>query len=414
MTKIDKPVTGGDHNQLHDQALVLAMLSLIKKKSGVPYYTGNYTARQEPGTVGMAIEEFQVDSGLVPPRSAPKTSTEPRGVVQMGSATWKLLLEKLPPAFRGLRSLAGVSLAYFAAPRWKLDRNINLFRVGSKNLFGHFADSVLRLFRDFYDKSGIPLVLMDDGAWRTFEQQLDLNSDSGPGETTHHYGYAVDLGFDGLEYLSPRGVRVTAERGLADLGPANKERLFLARNNTSRDLHATTKGGDLYHVQAMDDVSLDSVSSFMKLLEAFGPRRMKWSPRFKTPTDYLCDLGLGGEKYYVGTATDIWKGSRAFRIAKEDLAHALDARMKKDPSFKVSTFLGTKELPASPDGGVAEPIAEAHLAAVQALLKAEFLAAEKKWAHWKPVFYPTDARRPDNPRKLAKKSRGSQPAHAVP
>ena len=291
-------------------------------------------------------------------------------------------------------------------PRWKLDKNLNLFRVASRNLYGHFAETVAKLFRDFYTKAEVALMIMDDGAWRTFELQRYMSSDSGPGETTHNYGYAVDLGFDGLEFIDKTGAKATADPGLAAVGYQNQEAFFLARNKLARELFATMKAGDLYHLQAYDDLSLDSVSSFMKLLEGFGQRRMKWSPRFRKPTDYLCDLGLGGDKYYVGTATDIWTQDKTFRISKADLALALSARRKKEPAFPVDAFLGIKDSKLPATGEIpAEQFTEAHLAGLQAILKGEFLAAEAKWARWEPVIYPNANRRTDNTRKLPKPPR---------
>jgi hypothetical protein len=81
----------------------------------------------------------------------------------------------------------------------------------------------------------------------------------------------------------------------------------------------------------------------------------------------------------------------------------------------VGEFLGSRDIPSSPDAAIAgEQLTEAHVAAVQAMLKAEFVAAERRWPQWKPVFYPTEERRPDNPRKLAKKTAGKGSPHPHP
>lgn len=405
MISLGDSVGGSSGTSPHDQALVLAMLSVIRNKAGMPYYSGDPLLKPGPKDHWqLAIETFQRDAGLLPTKPEPGRPSEPRGVVTKGGATWNLMVEQMPPYFREVRMLEGTRVVYFPMPRWKLDKNLNLFRVASRNLFGSFAENVVRLFRDFYDKTGISLKLEEDGSWRPYELQRYMNSDSGPGETIHHYGYAVDLGFDELQFLGKHGLKITADSGLAALGPQNKEKFFQARNQLARELHATTKSGDLYHLQAYDDEPLDSVSSFMKLLETFGPRKMKWTPRFRKPTDYLCDLGLGGEKYYVGTALDIWTRDRAFRISKEDLARALSERREKEPSFSADVFLGIKGsgLPASGEIAPAQ-IKETHLVAVQVLLKGEFLAAEAKWARWEPVNYPDGKRRIDNTRKLPKR-----------
>jgi hypothetical protein len=401
MIGLDGPV-GQGHGDAHDVAAVLAMLSVIRNKAGVPYYNGDYRMPVKPGLLTHLIEIFQIEGGLVPANPGPpQPGAEPRGEVRNGSATWNLLLERVPPYLRGLRTMAGTTVAYLPMPQWKLDRNLTTLRAGSRNLWGHFVEAVLKLFRDFYAQSGICLVLMDDGAWRPFDDQLYMNSSSGPGETIHHYGHAVDIGFDGLQYLDKNGAIATADRGLKDLGYQNQRAFFTARNKVAPSLYSTTLGGDLYHMQAFEDDPLDSVSSFMKLLEAVGPRRMTWTPRYRSPTDYLCDLGLGGDRFYVGTATDIWKESKTHRISREDLAMALSARRKKEPAFSIDAFLGIKD-PKIPSAGPISggQVAEAHLAAVQVLLKGEFLAAEAKWALWEPVRYAGSERRPQNTRVL--------------
>jgi hypothetical protein len=400
--ELDGPVGQRHGDAPHDVAAVLAMLSVVRNNAGLPYYQGDYRTPLKPGLLSHLIETFQVERGLVPAKPGPpQPGGEPRGLVRKGGATWNLLVERLPPRLRGLRTLAGTTVAYLPMPRWKFDKNVTLFRAGSRNLWGHFAEAVLKLFRDFYAQSGISLVLMDDGAWRPFEDQLYMNSSSGPGETIHHYGYAVDIGFDGLQYLDKNGAIVTADRGLKDLGYQNQHAFFSARNKVAPWLHATILGGDLYHMQAYEDEPLDSVGSFMKLLQAVGPRRMKWTPRYRSPTDYLCDLGLGGDQYYVGTATDVWKQSKAHRISRADLALALNTRRKKEPAFSVETYLGIKDTKLPSSGPISdEQLTEAHLAAVQVLLKAEFLAAEAKWALWEPVRYSGAERRQQNTRVL--------------
>jgi hypothetical protein len=118
---------------------------------------------------------------------------------------------------------------------------------------------------------------------------------------------------------------------------------------------------------------------------------------------------LGGDRYYVGTATDIWKQSKAHRISPADLALALNARRTKAPSFSVEAFLGITGTKLPSSGPIRdEQITEAHVATVQGLLKAEFLAAEAKWALWEPVRYPGVERRPQNTRVL--ESAGPRPA----
>jgi len=58
-----------------------------------------------------------------------------------------------------------------------------------------------------------------------------------------------------------------------------------------------------------------------------------------TWTDYWCDLGLGGEQYYVGASVDIWADKNALKLSKEDLAKALSAKLKADPKFLLDKYL---------------------------------------------------------------------------
>jgi hypothetical protein len=411
MPAIDDSVGAGGKNEPHEVALVLLMLTLVKRKSGLPYYRGDYGNEPDRTALKLAIEAFQIDLGLISATPGPgRPGEEKRGQVGKGSQTWQALVDRLPAEARDVRTLQGVPMGYLAMPRSKLQQNLSLFRKGSKNLQPSFSDKVVRLFTNFWEKSGIALVLMDDGGWRTFEEQLDMNSDSGPGETIHHYGYAVDIGFDGLECFDKAGNRVTADRGLGNLAPQTKEKFFAARNDVAEGLHGTTKSGDLYHLQNYEDDPLDSVSSFMSLLHTFGPKKMNWSPRYRKPTDYLCDLGLGGEKVFVGTALDIWERGQKYRISRADLARMVNDRTKRDPKFSLEAFLGIKAGPAGKSGALAEgDISDAHLAAVQEMLRGEFVAAEAHWKDWKPVNYPTADRRPENPVKRGKRARQKPP-----
>jgi hypothetical protein len=111
-----------------------------------------------------------------------------------------------------------------------------------------------------------------------------------------------------------------------------------------------------------------------------------------TPTDYWCDFGFGGDKYFVGTGLEIWR--QKSHIAKADLAQAANARAKKDKAFSLNAFLGLKPSVApAPSTWKEGDISADHIAAVQHILRAEFEAAEKAWAKWKPVVYTEATRR---------------------
>ena len=235
-------------------------------------------------------------------------------------------------------------------------------------------------------------------------------SDAGFGETVHNFGYAVDLTVVNFTWFAPDLRTQKSAIRFEGLAPQTAGTFYDARNKIADKLKLfrTTKPGDQGHLQNFDDNSLDSVGSLMALMHSVGPRKMKWKPEYRTPTDYWCDLGLGANLYFVGTSASIWKQDAAKHISAADLANALNAKKQADPKFSVETFLGRRAAPppAQPrkgDAGVADitaaDITAADIKVVQQMLRAEFDAAADNWKLWKPVVYPGSARRPANPAK---------------
>ena len=244
------------------------------------------------------------------------------------------------------------------------------------------------------------MIVPKTGGWRTFGGQDNLKSDAGNGESVHHYGYAVDLTVKGLAWIAPNLEIHQASIGFGPLHGKLEGGFYEARNVVAAavKLYSTTLSGDLAHLQNYDDDSLDSVGSLIALLESVGPRKMKWTSQYRKPTNYLCDLGLGGERRYVGTAHDIWNKDANWRISPRDLAALLHAKVKADPKFSPDKFLGRSGTPLPADFTEAD-VKDTDIKAVQAMLRAEFEAAEANWKSWKPVTYPDKARRDLNPRK---------------
>ena len=243
-------------------------------------------------------------------------------------------------------------------------------------------------------------IVPTTGGWRTFEGQKNLVSDAGNGESVHHYGYAVDLTVKGLAWIAPNLEIQKAPIGFGSMVQQSMVEFYVVRNvvATALKLYSTIKGGDLGHLQHYDDDSLDSVGSLMALMELVGRRKMKWTPRYRKPTDYLCDLGLGGEQRYVGTAHDIWTKDQKWHISPRDLATLLQAKLKTDPKSSPDEFLGRSKT-LLPEDFAESDINAADIKAVQAMLRAEFEAAETNWKRWRPVIYPNKDRRELNPRK---------------
>jgi hypothetical protein len=269
----------------------------------------------------------------------------------------------------------------------------------AQNLQSEFRLKVGQLIQAFFKKSAIAWSLVPQtGGWRSFAGQDGLVSDAGFGESIHQYGYAVDLTVANFTWFAPDLVVRKSPISLSGMEKRLADQLYVARNLLipGLKLYATTKSGDFAHLQNFDDDTLDSVSSLMALMHDVGLRKMKWVPKFRTPTDYWCDLGLGGEHYFVGTAASIWKQDPTKRISAADLAKALSAKKKTDPAFSASAFLGRAGSPL-PAQLAASDIKASDIGAVQKMLRAEFDAAAANWKKWKPVKYAGAARREPNP-----------------
>ncbi|HET6147553.1 MAG TPA: hypothetical protein VFH68_08460 [Polyangia bacterium] len=392
--------TGGI-NAIHDVVLVQLILKTLKNSHQASYFGSPYTNGYS-GETARAIAAFQADQNLI---GGP--NREIQGLAKAGSATWLALraaFTEAAPPYVGARTTKGLGLAYLPMPQARMGESIGEIHA-AKNLQPNFRLKVVQLVQTFYQQSSIAWSMVPKtGGWRSFAGQEGLSSDAGYGESIHHYGYAVDLVVLNFSWIAADlQVRKSPIR-LDGMAKVFVDQLHSARNllATSLKVYKTTMPGDEPHLQNFDDDPLDSVASLMALMHAVGPKAMNWKPRYRKPTDYLCDLGLGGDYYFVGTAIDIWEQDPAHHISAADLAKALQAKKKADEKFSVSNFLGrsSEESKIPPGPG---DISSADIKAVQKMLRAEFDAAAAKWALWKPVYYPDNERRPPNPVKRAKR-----------
>ena len=392
MPAISSSVGTGGANAPHDVMLVQLMLASLKKADMRPYFGQSYVAPYSPDTTSAIIAFQRTGTG------------EPKGLISPGGATWKALsaaFAAAAPQRRDVRASQGIAFAYLSMPASKLSASLAL--ISAAKLQTDFRNKVAQLVQKFYDASSIVWsIVPSTGGWRSFDGQEGVVTDAGFGESIHQYGYAADLAVVDLSWIAPD---LTDRKLLTSSKLERKFQLplYAARNTiaTALKLFPTTKEGDLGHVQYFDDSKLDSVSSLMALMHVVGPKAMNWKPWYMTPTDYLCDLGLGGDLYFVGTSSDIWKYGPQ-HITPDDLAIALRAKKKSDPRFSPNTFLsrtGLPELPAASD------ISAGDIAIVQKMLRAEFDAAAANWKLWKPVYYPDATRRPKNPHQPPKKAR---------
>ena len=297
--------------------------------------------------------------------------------------------------------------------------SIVTLRLPQKSLLPNFSAMLVKLISDFYDQTGIVLTLQEPfGSWRTFDMQVGLASQGGPGESIHNYGRAVDIAFKGLQWVTPQGqVRGPLSGDLTHgaLDPKAQNEFWALRFKAVQaqsGLFATIAfgGGDKAHLQDLDDGRLDSAGSFIALMESVGPRRMKWESFEMTPTSYKCDFGLGGEKFLVGTALDVWvtdvadkrwaralqeKGLKpSLKLTKAELVKALNAKMKTDAKFSFDVFLGARAATHKKVELTPADISDVDMKAVHLLLRGEFQAAAENWRKWRPVLYPDQTRRP--------------------
>lgn len=399
MAEITDPVGPGFPNAIHDVVLVQVMLKTLKNSHQIPYFTQPYT-RTYSNDTARAIGAFQADRGLTA-----GTGTENQGTVRPGDATWRALqaaFTKAAPPYADARTSKGFGIAYSPMPQGRLSESVAAIHA-AKNLQGDFRQKVIQMVQTFYQQTSIVWSMVPrTGGWRSFAGQEGLVSDAGYGESIHQYGYAVDMVVANFSWIAPDLQIRKSPTNLEGMDRKQQIELYSARNliASSLKLYGTTKSGDFAHLQNFADDPLDSVSSLMALMHAVGPKAMNWKPRYRTPTDYLCDLGLGGDYYFVGTAVDIWEQDATHHISPDDLAKALQAKKKKDPKFSASTFLGR---PGVTDPPATSDITPADIKAVQKMLRAEFDAAAANWSLWKPVNYPNADRRPQNPVKRAKR-----------
>ncbi|HKP55164.1 MAG TPA: hypothetical protein VJV78_00510 [Polyangiales bacterium] len=279
-----------------------------------------------------------------------------------------------------------------------------------KNLNDEFSRKVIKLMRYCYQVSEIAWTLVPGtGSWRAFEGQEGVSSNAGYGESIHAYGYAADISTRDLTWVDSNAELHTSAMSFTGMSETHKQEFLNARNAIAKTremgLFGTILPGDFWHLQNYDDAKVGSVSLLMALLHQFGPRKMKWEPVYMTPTNYHCDLGLGGRTYFVGTSGDIWKMNPANRISRSDLVAALTAKKKVDPKFSVDTFLSRPEH-QPPVEFKESDIGEREIVAVQRILKDEFVKASAQWKKWKPVYYPDEKRRPLNPANPKNKKKG--------
>lgn len=444
MQKLTGTVGDRGLNARHDVALVQALLVLAQRPISLDSNKSKYLSRIDgnPGDgTTRAIRQFQDDhkllddtgpgtpSGAVGPLMAMMravriaTAAKP-GLIVPADATWDKLAAAVPREFSDLRVLTGSKTVYVAGTSAQRQESLALVDQEEYVFAKDFLSSVKAVIGGLFDATGIVASLcrnMKDGkivkcvaARRDFAAQYKLFVDpnaptgAGPGESNHNFGRAVDLGFEGLRWLKSDGVvEENEDSWLHELDlPSKKkpykmspkgEHLFfwevLREVGEALGLHRGPQT-DRPHLQAYSDANVSMSGSLADLLTRAG--KMRWRGG---GGNYRCDFGLGLDHFSVGTAADIWSGNLPGLQAALTEARA-QARRFGVASIVPSHGAATRSMNVSlAANGANAPVTDRDVDDMRRKLRADFVAADKKWENWKAVQKPASAPK----RKLARK-----------
>ena len=193
---------------------------------------------------------------------------------------------------------------------------------------------------------------------------------------------AVDLGFDGLQWLQSDGSVTKNETAwLHRLDPGQKvipEALrfwdALRAVGTSPEVGAFIgPTADRPHFQNWNDAGVSMAARLANLLTRSGT--MRWRA---ANSRYSSDFGLGGEFFEHGTAAQIWNLEAivtADMLARARAAQADRFGQQRPGGPPGRPPLGAQRLP---------PVTQADILAMQRLLRHQFQLADSNWQNWTP------------------------------
>jgi hypothetical protein len=330
--------------------------------------------------------------------------------VALKSATLEKLNALLPAPYKDAMILPGRKTVYF--PGTAEEAKASATHIGSNaELEPMFRQKAANFVSQFYQQTKIALKATKSGLRRKFQEQMDVVSQAGPGESNHQFGQAADIGFVGLRWVDGDGTIRTDTAWLnagedtaqkkAYMPAAKAEEFWKAHHEVAFGkvgLFPTGLAGDELHVQAYSDSSLSYSRSLAKLLNATS--QMKWEGTHHTPgqqNKYKSDFGLGGKTFEVGTAKNVFGGHAKVNVA--DVVAALNASkqdLAKLDVFKDFDFVkkALKEAKLAP-GKAAAPITGAKVAfkditggdveLLRKAAKSDWEKADKNWKNWVPV-----------------------------
>ncbi len=422
MADIKDSVGEGGANKVHDVALVQAMLRVVKNAKGVPYLSGNYDGSYGKHTK-EAITNFQVDNKLaaasaaqVPGKTAPAAvgakslpsadvvgkagpaavgakpapgveALDKLGLVAKGSATLNKLNASLPDAYKDMMIIENTKTVYL--PGSAADAKTSATSVASDlELEIMFRANVSQLVNDMYNQHKIVLWVTSDGRRRTFADQAKVITNdpnatkAGPGESNHNFGQAVDIGFNGLQWVAGDGTLKKDNAWLTVLSPdqtataeqkAKANAFWEARNAPAQKQSLHSLNFEKIHLQSFVP-TLGAAAPLVALLNNVG--KMKWQlGQTGTPNIYKSDLGYGGTFYAVGSAIQVWQEKAT--VTKAIIAQARSEALKKAAMMKgaaaMKAFVPVQEKDIKAD----------EVIQMQKALKNDFVAGDQNWKKWK-------------------------------
>ena len=403
MQKITDTVGNGGANKTSDVALVQAILLKTKRPAtrtaAAPYLTA-YDGDCGKNTKA-AIQAFQDDHVFVSAdglQCAPNSRAMP-GLVRPDDATWEKLIAKVDPDFSDMRVMEGGKTVYVAATAEQLATRIGA--VAGFIFTPVFRPKVINCINRMYEQYGIAVGVNDKGDRRDFQTQYELLvggtgvTHSGPGESNHNFGMAVDLGFAGLAWLKKTGEVTDNETSWFHIlnpnqkviGPeAMKFWQALRSVGTSPEVGAFPgPDWDRPHLQNWNDAGVDMATRLADLLTRSGT--MRWRGAYQA---YSCDLGFGGDFYKVGTARQIWNHQATVTI--DMLTRARAGQALRAGQRAAGTMAHHAAVPARPPlpgnpprgGPQVPPATQADIVAMRQAMRREFELADRNWPNWTP------------------------------
>lgn len=361
MPEIKDSVGEGAKNNGHDVALVQAMLKVIKTPKGTSYLTSNYDGIYGKDTK-QAITSFQQDNKIIPADPKQVAIADKPGFIDKNGPTLIAMVQSLPESHKTMTIMANTKTVYLVGDAKQATASALSIRADN-NLDPSFRIKVAQLVDEMYEQHNIVLTTTKDGRRRSFAEQAPIvppNSYSGPGESNHQYGRAVDIGFRNLQWIKGDGTIYKDTDWLNGL-----EGISVAKANAfwdARDAIAVNKLGlfrltmERIHLQNFDDGMVSMARSLASLLTTVGKTEWQAVPVPRS-NKYKSDLGYGKGFFQVGKAIQIWNGNA-------------------DVTF---------DMLATAKGVKVTDIKQQDVDAMKALLKADFEAADQNWNQWKPI-----------------------------